>query len=324
MPSCCGLRQPLATCWVVTFLCLTSPLVSLWMGGMLTVSAFGPDFNNFHTESETIPPVPEKVIWLHPPKTGSSFAVPVFELGCRSCEAQWKGKDLGQDPGDWFKKHYPTTECCTKYMGMYHHLYGHDPLMHISNAPMVLMMLREPHRRLQSDYVYAYDKSHLHMIPSVSKFSKEVIEALRRQAHNTRLTLTDRLLAFEGFPGIAHCQTKMILGRLCYAQFFLTPQLSEKAIGTMKKFAFVGDTDRWSTSMCVLARKFRRPDLEKFNLNSRKTTTPRSAPRRERTNTSFYAQVLASRTQVMDWADNDLFAASTARLDREALHYGCA
>merc|ERR1719374_202354 len=128
---------------------------------------------------------------------------------------------------------------------------------------------------------------------TVSKFRKKVIEALRQQAHDTRLTLTDRLLAFAGFPGIAHCQTKMILGRVCYAKFFLTPQLSEKAIRTMKKFAFVGDTDRWSTSMCVLARKFRRPDLEKFNLNSRKTKTPTSVV--EQNNVSFYKEISETR-----------------------------
>jgi hypothetical protein len=212
--------------------------------------------------------------------------VPVFELACGACKAKWKGKNLGLDPGLWFQMRYPTKKCCTKYNGEYHHKIGHDPLKTIALAPTVLMMLREPHRRLLSEYVYSYDMNDLHMQPTLSNFRRSVIEALRHQSHDKALALDDRLAAFGAFPGIAHCQTKMILGRMCYEKVSLTREHSEKAILTMEKFAFVGDTDRWSMSMCVLARKFQRPDLEKFSLNSRPTKTPRTTSRRRGNGTS--------------------------------------
>lgn len=297
---------------------LTAVMAAALAAGFTASSNKSGNASSSGTPPGEIPPVPMKITWIHAPKTGSSFAVPVFEVSCGECRAKWRGQKLGSDPGRWFKERYPTERCCTKYSGIWHPHIGHDPLPadQPELTPLVVMMLRAPHRRLVSQYMYSFADKNLHVgRHGISDFDGEDIAALRAASRDTRISVGDRVAVFAAFPGIAHCQTKMILGYKCYARVEVTSQMVERAIAAMERFAFVGDTDQWVLSMCVFARKFGRPDLQGFHLNSRPTSGGKGAPK--------YSKVLAARQEYVDWADGALFAAASARLGREAVSYGC-
>lgn len=110
---------------------------------------------------------------------------------------------------------------------------GHRPLpMHQRLGKTAVTMLRHPARRLES--AWAHRKHHFGM-------PHELAVGLR-SIH----TIED----FARYPGIAGCQTKMILGYACSAPVSLTANDALEAVEILRDyFAFVGITDRWKDSL---------------------------------------------------------------------------
>eukprot|EP00730_Choanoeca_flexa_P018320 TRINITY_DN88_c0_g1_i1.p1 TRINITY_DN88_c0_g1~~TRINITY_DN88_c0_g1_i1.p1 ORF type:complete len:228 (+),score=46.89 TRINITY_DN88_c0_g1_i1:11-694(+) len=99
---------------------------------------------------------------------------------------------------------------------------------------MIVTMIRDPRTRLWSAY-------------NVGMHSVGMSSALRKQM----LASVKTARQYAQWPGIASCQTKMILGHNCAAKFTITEDLFQTAVARLRTFAFVGLTDDWDTSICL-------------------------------------------------------------------------
>jgi hypothetical protein len=58
--------------------------------------------------------------------------------------------------------------------------------------------------------------------------------------------------AYARYPGIAHCQTKMVLGHHCGSLVKVTPAMGREAVRRVREdFRFVGVQDHWAASVAL-------------------------------------------------------------------------
>jgi hypothetical protein len=117
-------------------------------------------------------------------------------------------------------------------------LLGMDAPLHRRPVEManlrVVGMFRDPRHRLPAAY-----KDHL----NAPGFPPAVHAQLVQHAHN--------LHEYASFPGIAGCQTRMLLGMHCADQHnpHLSPHQENEAISRIEEMAYVGLADHWELSV---------------------------------------------------------------------------
>eukprot|EP00049_Salpingoeca_infusionum_P001180 m.45868 g.45868 ORF g.45868 m.45868 type:complete len:311 (+) comp10902_c0_seq1:173-1105(+) len=180
--------------------------------------------------------------WLHIPKCGTSLSTVLYHYSCNELP-----DDAVPDPGKngkglavkHFTKTYNLSSC--NFQQFRGPRIGHTPLKlgEISSGIQMVAMFRDPRARIWSAYNYG-----MHQVGMTGDD--------RRKMYQTVKTPQD----YAAFPGIAGCQTKMLLGIKCNKNVPVTDDMVERAIGRLKQFAFVGLTDEWNDSVCLFYRMF--------------------------------------------------------------------
>ena len=67
---------------------------------------------------------------------------------------------------------------------------------------------------------------------------------------------TPDIHAYAAFPGIKHCQTKMLLGEYCSIDINITQAMFDEAKRRIHKLAYVGLTDAFNASVCLFHHTF--------------------------------------------------------------------
>lgn len=121
---------------------------------------------------------------------------------------------------------------------------GHRALPQYGAPPeskVYIGLFRDPRLRLKSAY-----NSHLHAVGIRSSERAQMMAEVK--------TPQD----FVRYPGVAHCQTKMLVGHKCGSSVPVTTEMLEEALNRLRtKFVFVGITDEWRESVFLFNRMFK-------------------------------------------------------------------
>ena len=197
--------------------------------------------------------------WLHAPKTGTSAVVLLAHYACPSLPADAlpkpppkgfsfdrKGPTILQQ----FWSDYPYEEFCKPRTFLPPH-HGHYPMAMLKararkasndEAPVknVVAMLRDPRRRIWSAYNYFKHTN-----------------GMKKSKRAEMLASVTSVKEYAAFPGVAGCQTRMLLGRRCNEATTLNAKKMNEAIRRLRThLVFVGLTDEWNDSMCLFHRMF--------------------------------------------------------------------
>jgi hypothetical protein len=100
------------------------------------------------------------------------------------------------------------------------------------------------------------------------------LPAESKKIHAGNLKGLKTLEDFASYPGIAGCQTKMIVGQPCAAFYNVSlADVVEAKRRITEDFAFVGIVDYWEESVCLFHRMYGAPIHEHEFLNLRPTTS---------------------------------------------------
>lgn len=204
------------------------------------------------------------ILWLHVPKTGSSFATTLAHFGCPFLPAGVAIKE----PSDLFSTYPQLRMPCQS--GFKRFESGHDPLPNSADLRHVVSMFREPKARLASGYFHR-----LHDCPSLR--NNVCIPRYHPQ-------IGKKFPPENGLPGdcdkffqiplqqqkptiveysrcVGGCATHMLAGRPCGIKPDMITTAAEadskaKALKTMEQLGFVGLTEQWPLSVCLFHMRF--------------------------------------------------------------------
>ena len=229
------------------------------------------------------------LFWLHIQKTGTSFG---STLAAAGCPEQPKQRNVRKWSG-----------ACSYALGAGSHT--HTPYVREKHGVgTAVTLIRSPRARLVSAYFFGLREVGHPMLPlghpekDLSAWDKVARRRLRRAMPTIQ--------AYARYPGIAHCQTKMVLGIPCGEAVDVTPDMSREAIRRLREdFRFVGVQDHWSASVQLA--------LAEFNATSA-TELVKSAQARHQYTKRERAAALANLTAYEDVCDEALYAAAAALL----------
>jgi hypothetical protein len=111
----------------------------------------------------------------------------------------------------------------------------HMPYSNPRMKDTIITMFRNPYSRVVSSYLFGMMlPSGLKVIPPLKTYS-EVRESIENSSNP--------FLAYANYPGIASCQTKMMLGYLCGMNIQLKPGDLKKAVERLQDLYFFGITE---------------------------------------------------------------------------------
>ena len=229
------------------------------------------------------------LFWLHIQKTGTSFG---STLAAAGCPEQPKQRNVRKWSG-----------ACSYALGAGSHT--HTPYVREKHGVgTAVTLIRSPRARLVSAYFFGLREVGHPMLPlghpekDLSAWDKVARRRLRRAMPTIQ--------AYARYPGIAHCQTKMVLGIPCGEAVDVTPDMSREAIRRLREdFRFVGVQDHWSASVQLA--------LAEFNATSA-TELVKSAQARHQYTKRERAAAMANLTAYEDVCDEALYAAAVALL----------
>jgi V8-like Glu-specific endopeptidase len=133
------------------------------------------------------------------------------------------------------QKAFRVAEPLCPLDAFFHPPHGHIPLpLILHSRRRALTMIRHPLRRLQS--AFTHERHHVGMDPDDA----------------WKVMSTTTVEGYARFPGIAACQTKMILGHGCASNVLVTKDDALTAMHVLEHaFVFVGVTDRWNQSVAL-------------------------------------------------------------------------
>lgn len=219
-----------------------------------------------------------RVVWMHFPKTGSSFGALLHNY---LCEDDGRAQDDDDDKVNSIGFN-PTCVCEQKNTTMW------DPelrrvaglkLRHktcvqgITTAGLFASHETEAWRgpgRFEANrgaYVAMF-RDPLERLASAFRHGKHAWGLPRRaQPDLAKVTTIEQFVAF---PGIQGCQTKMVNGHFCAAH---EPVNATNAVQRLKDFAFVGLTSHWNHSVCLFHHMWGGPLHENEFINIRPNPT---------------------------------------------------
>ena len=228
------------------------------------------------------------MFWLHIQKTGTAFG---STLAAAGCPEQPKQRNVRKWSG-----------ACSYALGAGSHT--HTPYVRERHGVgTAVTLVRSPRARLVSAWFFGLREVGHPMLPlghpekDLSAWDK----AARRRLKRAMPTIQ----AYARYPGIAHCQTKMVLGIHCGEAVDVTPEMSREAVRRLRDFRFVGVQDHWSASVQLA--------LAEFNATS-SAELVKSAQARHQYTKRERAAALANLTDYEDVYDEALYDAAAALL----------
>lgn len=174
------------------------------------------------------------MIWLHIQKTGTAFSETVINAGCP-----------GQ-PNATLRR-WPAA--CAYALGPGAHT--HTPYVpHQHGLGTAVTLLRSPRKRLVSAWFFGKEKQG--GVPMLPLGHPEKLFEGTRAARARLAKHMPTVQAYASYPGIAHCQTKMVLGHHCGSLVEVTPAMGWEAVRRVREdFRFVGVQDYWAASVAL-------------------------------------------------------------------------
>ena len=284
------------------------------------------------TRAERRAAPPRAIRWLHVPKAGSALINVVARFGCRDTIATPSSSPLPPLPifdialnfTQWRGAH-PEAQCA----GLLAPWAGHAPVQaHELHGPRLLVgVFRRPAQRLLSGFHHREDGRPNSMIAPGASLATRA--AMRRACRGDPG-------AYARWPGIAGCATKMLIGRQCANSRPVDAADVSRAVHVLReRFAFVGLLEHWDVSVCTfhallmggapidpieLARTHAGPQ----RLSQRGGASPRSSAGGRATADASFAYDERALRQFVDEADEQVYAAASARFWADARRTGCA
>ena len=229
------------------------------------------------------------LFWLHVQKTGTAFGATLAAAGCPE---QPKQRNVRK----W-------SDACSYALGAGSHT--HSPYIRARHGVgTAVTLIRSPRARLASAWFFGLREVGHPMLPlghpekDLSAWDK----VARRRLKRAMPTIQD----YARYPGIAHCQTKMVLGIHCGEAVDVTPDMGREAVRRLREdFRFVGVQDHWRASVQLA--------LAEFNASS-SAELVQSAQARHQYTKRERAAAMANLTAYEDVYDEALYDAAVALL----------
>jgi hypothetical protein len=246
---------------------------------------------------------------MHVQKTGSAFGATIVRVGCPEFYMDTETTLAQPTLRSW------PTYCRRKLVDGSHQHTPYDP----SFKGIAVTLLRDPADRLVSAYFFGG----IHpMFPAGHDFKDlndvDAAAAFARIAKTSNRSYID---AYARTPGVAHCQTKAVLGRLCGDAAVLEPSDLDEALRRLDEdFLFVGAQAFFPESVRTLHAMLA-PELE-VDLHRLAESTSRihryTAQQRDG------ARADLALAGFHDAFDGPLYERGLARFRRAAARYGVA
>ena len=219
------------------------------------------------------------LFWLHIQKTGTSFGATLAAAGCPE---QPKFRNVRKWSG-----------ACSYALGAGSHTHTpYNPARH--GVGTAVTLVRSPRAREVGHPMLPLG----HPEKDLSAWDKVARRRLKRAMPTIQ--------AYARYPGIAHCQTKMVLGIHCGEAVDVTPAMSREAVRRLREdFRFVGVQDHWRASVQLA--------LAEFNASS-SAELVQSAQARHQYTKRERAAAMANLTAYEDVYDEALYDAALALL----------
>jgi len=183
-----------------------------------------------------------ELVWMHIPKTGSSFIFPFISVLCPRLSEQVYKKAASLEADEATRTlACHCQECgCSSCPNSWH-----TPYNNRTTRGRIVAMFRKPSHRIVSQFLYKEgfgggwgDMSSIS--DAMSKLPPDATE-------------TERFITYATHPSTMSCQTKMLLGYTCVSDQVLSLEDKQEAIRRVREdFAFVGNTDLWHESVTLL------------------------------------------------------------------------
>jgi hypothetical protein len=200
------------------------------------------------------------LIWLHTPKTGSSFATTLAHFGCPSIpenvivkEVSWQNPFNNSKFERPFDQQFPLSQWCNG--SFQHFVSGHSPVW--GQYQHVVSMFRNPKKRMLSGYFHNF-----HDCPSLRErygCANENNNCMYMYSKPFWL-LKSRIRKYSECT--SGCQVHMLTGNECGVmgsqiknQVNETDALSN-ALSAIDTLGFVGLTEEWPLSVCLFHVRF--------------------------------------------------------------------
>ena len=191
-----------------------------------------------HLKTRSPREITDEIFWFHVPKAGSSFLTTLFHWACPRVPgdvALAEGANRG-----YLHKHWKQWIWCdVQFTDI---VPGHSPFVRSRDRGRAAGLFRRPQQRVMSAYesgLHHYGMRDFRRMQSVVReiATKDIQRALKTYAE---------------WPGIAGCQTKMVLGKTCSSVYSLSAADLEEAKRIVEnEFLFVGLTDEYDRSICL-------------------------------------------------------------------------
>lgn len=255
------------------------------------------------------------LVWLHIPKTGSSFATTLAHFGCPGIPASVTVKEVSwlnrlNSSGDAvpFFTIYPPNVWCPHSFSRFES--GHAPIRPWEKYEHVVSMFRDPKRRLVSGYFHNF-----HDCPRLRRrhFCPEENCKCAHLYSAQWWRQKERLHEYSNC--VSGCQALMLTGRPCGAHGMRAPAMRRPAaeaaaLAAVERMGFVGLTEEWPMSVCLFHARF---GGECFNA-SFKNVRPGKANHRYDTFVSYITWSMG--------ADEALYSAARMRFWKDVSTHG--
>ncbi|EGD80597.1 hypothetical protein PTSG_01186 [Salpingoeca rosetta] len=221
-------------------------------------------------------PITQRFRWLHFPKTGTSFALVLYDYVCSGLTPEMLPTPARHENQGFalpqFEEELKRREDVSCDLRLFRRpRVGHRSLPQgdMSRTTSVYVaMFRDPRERLRSAYMNG-----LHAV------------GVRAQRRLDMLRTVKTPRDFVNFPGVKHCQVKMMAGYKCGEDVEVTHMHVKLALHRLRThFVFVGITDSWTESVCLFHRMFGGRLVEHAFHNVRETTGNLGNRQRRRAN----------------------------------------
>jgi hypothetical protein len=202
------------------------------------------------------------LVWLHIPKTGSSFATTLAHFGCPGIpasvtvkEVTWLNRLNSSSNNVPFTTIYPLSVWCPHSFARFES--GHAPVPAWAQYEHVVSMFRDPKRRLVSGYFHNFHDCfrlrRRHSCPHPDTNCPHLYSAMWWRQK-------ERLHEYSNC--VSGCQALMLTGKPCGAHGMRRPgRLNDSAaeagaLAAVERMGFVGLTEEWPTSVCLFHARF--------------------------------------------------------------------
>lgn len=286
------------------------------------VAAVSSDALRYEDSSELPAPVPlEKPIWVHTPKTGSSFETVLAHYVCGDAIPA----NVSVRAPDSFFEIF-GEQCPRSKFGRFENM--HSPLLPSMPLQSVVIMVREPRSRAKSGYDYGmvlcYEMELRYNCPKswvqTQACTGDVFIKGNWVRNASVIDPVEYATCWE------NCTANLLTGDKCSSSIDdqgprppTTPERVEAAVRMVDKLGFVGLTEEYNMSVCLFHAKFGGPILASELLNVRPGVA-------DRVGDDPLAQELFSQAKDMlkSWpatSETRIYEVATARFWREVKRY---